>query len=118
MPYQEGYRKGYVDAQLDEMGVGSINEANVPTKAPNQGLTNDQLNDYWLGYYHGRAHARTGEPPIGSIRREESEVQLTRFGCLRCGHHWIPRKPERPRICPKCKSPYWDKPRRKTREGE
>ena len=32
--------------------------------------------------------------------------------CLRCGHTWYRRKPERPVMCPKCKSPYWDKPRR------
>lgn len=28
--------------------------------------------------------------------------------CLRCGHKWTPRKPE-VRICPKCKSAYWDR---------
>lgn len=33
--------------------------------------------------------------------------------CLRCGHGWNPRKPKKPTICPKCKSPYWDKPRKK-----
>ena len=32
--------------------------------------------------------------------------------CTRCGHKWYPRTPERPRVCPKCKSPYWDKPRK------
>lgn len=41
---------------------------------------------------------------------------LPRYKCLRCGHEWIPRSDERPRICPKCKSAYWDKPKRKTRE--
>ena len=29
--------------------------------------------------------------------------------CLRCGHLWWPRTAERPRTCPKCRSPYWDK---------
>ena len=33
------------------------------------------------------------------------------FKCLRCGHEW-PSKQERPRVCPKCKSPYWDKERK------
>lgn len=32
--------------------------------------------------------------------------------CLRCPHKWQPRTPKKPRVCPKCKSPYWDKPRR------
>jgi predicted Zn-ribbon and HTH transcriptional regulator len=43
-----------------------------------------------------------------------SKVQLTIWGwhCERCGHEWVPRKEdEHPRVCPKCKSPYWDKPK-------
>jgi predicted Zn-ribbon and HTH transcriptional regulator len=37
--------------------------------------------------------------------------------CERCGHIWIPRKYDAgkkkdPIICPKCKSPYWNMPRR------
>jgi len=31
--------------------------------------------------------------------------------CLRCGHTWPPRKPELPKVCPKCKSPYWNQER-------
>lgn len=38
--------------------------------------------------------------------------------CLRCGHNWYQRKPEKPRICPKCKSPYWDLPRQKEQMSE
>jgi len=38
------------------------------------------------------------------------EVKLAGYRC-RCGHEWLPRnKEERPRVCPKCKSPNWDKP--------
>ena len=38
------------------------------------------------------------------------KINLNKFQieCKRCGHRWIPRKVEI-RICPKCKSPYWDK---------
>jgi predicted Zn-ribbon and HTH transcriptional regulator len=38
-------------------------------------------------------------------------VQL--LGCrCRCGHEWLPRdKDDRPRVCPKCKSPNWDRPK-------
>jgi hypothetical protein len=34
------------------------------------------------------------------------------FRCLRCAHEWVPRqfKPE-PKVCPKCKSPYWNRQR-------
>ena len=36
--------------------------------------------------------------------------------CLRCGHCWVPRQ-EQVTICPKCKSPYWDKPRKQEKGG-
>ena len=33
---------------------------------------------------------------------------VTRYRCNRCGHRWTPREwGKAPRICPKCKSPYW-----------
>jgi|GEM_PF-5311554 len=32
--------------------------------------------------------------------------------CERCEHEWVPREGPPPRVCPKCKSPYWDRPRR------
>jgi DNA-directed RNA polymerase subunit RPC12/RpoP len=41
------------------------------------------------------------------------KVKLEGYKCERCGHIWLPRKygEEDPVICPKCKSPYWNKPR-------
>ena len=30
--------------------------------------------------------------------------------CLRCKHKWIRRGEVNPKTCPKCKSPYWQKP--------
>ena len=33
--------------------------------------------------------------------------------CERCGHEWQPHDINQlPRVCPKCKSPYWDRPRK------
>jgi len=41
------------------------------------------------------------------------KVQLWGFRCERCGHEWLPRDLEQqPQVCPKCKSPYWDHPRK------
>lgn len=32
--------------------------------------------------------------------------------CYRCRHEWRPNNISiMPRVCPKCKSPYWDRPR-------
>ena len=41
------------------------------------------------------------------------EINIKAYQCERCGHMWVPRREEKPRVCPKCKSPYWDKPRKK-----
>jgi hypothetical protein len=41
----------------------------------------------------------------------KKQFNLPVLQCKRCSHKWIPRNPEKPRICPKCKSPYWDKPK-------
>lgn len=40
------------------------------------------------------------------------EIELPHLTCQRCGNTWIPRTPE-PKQCPKCKSPYWNKTRKK-----
>ena len=39
--------------------------------------------------------------------------RLPTLHCLRCGHDWYPRSPEAPKQCPKCRSPYWNRPRKK-----
>ena len=45
-----------------------------------------------------------------------ARVPITVMGyrCERCAHEWIPKGFERePAVCPKCKSPYWNRPRKK-----
>jgi Zn finger protein HypA/HybF involved in hydrogenase expression len=42
-----------------------------------------------------------------------AEIMLKGFQCERCRHKWVPREDEQPRVCPKCKSPYWNVARRK-----
>ena len=40
-----------------------------------------------------------------------SAFKVTAYRC-RCGHEWVPQdlhSKERPRVCPKCKSPNWDR---------
>ncbi len=47
------------------------------------------------------------------------------FKCLRCEHEWIPRVElsqlegelkKKPRICPSCKSAYWDLERKEKKK--
>ena len=40
------------------------------------------------------------------------EIMLKGYQCNRCGHKWAPKEDEKPKVCPKCKSPYWDTPRK------
>jgi len=48
------------------------------------------------------------------------KITIEGYECERCGHEWIPRTKIRfnPIICPKCKSPYWNKPRKSNRQGK
>ena len=41
----------------------------------------------------------------------KKKITVWECKCERCGHNWITRKEELPLICPKCKTPYWDKPK-------
>lgn len=38
-------------------------------------------------------------------------IKILGYKCERCNHTWTPRDEEEPVVCPKCKSPYWNKPR-------
>jgi DNA replicative helicase MCM subunit Mcm2 (Cdc46/Mcm family) len=45
-----------------------------------------------------------------------SKITVTLYTCERCQHKWIPRDATAaaevlPTVCPKCKSPYWNRPR-------
>ena len=49
------------------------------------------------------------------MEKRESGYKILILGnrCYRCGHEWRPISiEEKPTVCPKCKSPYWDKPRK------
>jgi len=43
-----------------------------------------------------------------------AKVKFWGCRCERCGHEWLPRqgRADEPRVCPKCKSPYWNRPRK------
>jgi predicted Zn-ribbon and HTH transcriptional regulator len=43
-----------------------------------------------------------------------AQIELSGWKCERCAHIWVSRQDatEEPRVCPKCKSPYWNRPRK------
>lgn len=47
----------------------------------------------------------------------KQKISIWQYICERCEHKWLPRdaesdEPKLPRVCPKCKSPYWNSPRK------
>ena len=46
------------------------------------------------------------------------EVNIKGNRCFRCEHKWVQREEGKPAVCPKCKSPYWDRPKTKFNKGE
>jgi DNA-directed RNA polymerase subunit RPC12/RpoP len=50
---------------------------------------------------------------LGVVPLPKVPITVMGYRCERCEHEWIPRDFEdEPRVCPKCKSPYWNRPRR------
>ena len=46
-------------------------------------------------------------------------VKIWGYRCERCEHEWVPRDAAaEPRVCPKCKSPYWNRPRKQPKQKE
>lgn len=41
------------------------------------------------------------------------KITLEGYRCERCKYEWVPRMEKEPRVCPKCKSPYWNIPKKK-----
>ena len=36
-------------------------------------------------------------------------MSIEKQWCKRCGHSWYPRSEDTIKVCPECKSPYWDR---------
>ena len=47
------------------------------------------------------------------IHNPEFSIVGTTLECKRCQHTWLPRRNNLPKVCPKCKSPYWNKERQR-----
>ena len=50
--------------------------------------------------------------PMRVLTEVKAESQmLAQRTCSRCGRNWWPGILTKPKRCPRCKSPYWDRPR-------
>lgn len=45
-----------------------------------------------------------------------ARVKIDGLKCERCGYEWVPRAGH-PKVCPHCKSPWWDTPRQNKKQG-
>lgn len=43
-------------------------------------------------------------------------MKLKKLECKRCEYGWVART-EEPKVCPQCKSPYWNVPRRQVKNS-
>lgn len=69
---------------------------------------------------------RSDDIYLSTKNKEHSMVKCPKCGhefsdtlkCNRCGHTWKPRNKDPPTVCPnpKCKSPYWNKPRHRKKK--
>lgn len=46
-----------------------------------------------------------------ATRLHAAIARTRQYKCERCGHEWFSRSGARPRICPRCKSAWWDTPK-------
>jgi hypothetical protein len=56
----------------------------------------------------------TVDAKVGVMGIQEVFVKLKEYTCERCGHVWRQRVPrsDDPLTCAKCRSAYWNRPRR------
>jgi len=40
------------------------------------------------------------------------KITMDGYKCDRCGHEWVKRGEEEPTVCPKCKTPYYNRPKK------
>jgi predicted Zn-ribbon and HTH transcriptional regulator len=54
------------------------------------------------------------------MKKEEKPIGIVtgQIARCRCGHEWLPRGEERPRVCPKCKSANWDQQKKWVRKKQ
>ena len=69
---------------------------------------------------HGSCNSRRSNGRIPAQMRfnwdrpqqDTTGKKLPTLTCLHCDHTWVPRIEGAPVRCPKCQSPYWNRPRK------
>jgi hypothetical protein len=45
------------------------------------------------------------------------KIKIDGYKCERCKHEWVKRGSKEPVVCPACKSPYWNQPKKGESHG-
>ncbi len=52
------------------------------------------------------------------MKEAGANILIVGHRCYRCSHEWVSSdKNNIPKVCPSCKSPYWDRPRIKPQKN-
>ena len=46
----------------------------------------------------------------------ETEIKVKKYTCEKCGYVWTSRINTLPKLCPKCKNPYWNISKKKIKK--
>ena len=46
------------------------------------------------------------------------KIKIDGYKCERCQHEWVKRGDKEPIVCPACKSPYWNQPKKGESDGQ
>ena len=66
---------------------------------------------HFMGLTRSIKYVSISKTIINKVGNSMVKVSVKGLECKRCGHKWIARK-EEVMLCPKCKSPYWNRERK------
>jgi predicted Zn-ribbon and HTH transcriptional regulator len=106
-----------INADLDDLENGKYKSpSNNETESRNISDANEKITQYKKLVSQLQAKLKEKQDFIDKVilgtnpnDYRRNQIILSTLKCLRCGHDWIPRRRAAPKVCPNCKSPYWNK---------
>ena len=100
-------------ARLDPDNYHLVSDPNNARVA--HSLCNKSRSAYRPGQMPLRLIAVRNQPPTTEFSDDAFIEEVT---CLKCNHSWWPSRPGVPKRCARCKSPYWNVPKKLRLLGE
>ena len=117
--FAESEAGGYFSVELKRAGYDAIIIKGKSTKPIYLWITSEKVEfrdaahlwNHDTGYAQYKIREELQDKKI-SIYLQPMKIIVTKLKCKRCEHEWVARKPV-VIVCPACKSPYWNKERKK-----